>query len=63
VKLAAIEIPKEIDPAVRSKIQQSINESFISGFRLVMIIASGLALLSAAAAWLIIERKHKRRVL
>jgi len=57
VKLAAIEIPREIDIGVRQKIRQAIDESFVAAFRLVMLIASGLALLSAATAWLTVERK------
>ena len=57
VKLAAIEIPPEIDAAVRMKIRRSIDESFVAGFRLVMLVASGLALLSAATAWVTIEPK------
>ena len=60
VKLAAIEIPQDISIGTRDKIRQSIDESFVAGFRLVMLIASGLALLSAAAAWLTIERKPKQ---
>jgi len=59
VKLAAIEIPRDIDIGVRSKIRQSINESFVAEFRRVMLVASGLALLSAATAWLTIGRKLK----
>ena len=50
VKLAAIEIPREIDIGVRQKIRQAIDESFVAAFRLVMLIASGLVLLSAATA-------------
>jgi EmrB/QacA subfamily drug resistance transporter len=57
VKLGAIEIPQAIDPAVKMKIRRSIDESFVAGFRLVMLVASGLALLSAATAWLTIEPK------
>jgi EmrB/QacA subfamily drug resistance transporter len=57
VKLAAIEIPQDIEAGVRMKIRRSIDESFVSGFRFVMLVASGLALLSAATAWLTIEPK------
>ena len=60
VKLAAIEIPQRLDEGERRKIRQSINESFVEGFRLVMLVASGLALLSTATAWLMIERKPGR---
>ena len=59
VKLAAIEIPQDIDIGTKRKIRQSIDESFVAGFRLVMLVASGLALLSAATAWLTIEHKPK----
>ena len=60
VRLAAIEVPQEIDIGVRGKVRQLIGESFVAGFRLVMLVASGLALLSAATAWLIIERKPRQ---
>jgi EmrB/QacA subfamily drug resistance transporter len=58
VKLAAIEIPQQLDAGERQKVRRSIDESFIGGFRLVMFAASGLALLSSVTAWLMIERKH-----
>lgn len=57
VKLAAIDIPQHIDADERREIRRAINESFVDGFRLVMLVASGLALLSTATAWLMIERK------
>ena len=59
MKLAAIEIPRDLDVEVRGKVRQSIDESFAAGFRLVILVASGLALLSAATAWLMIERKPR----
>ncbi|HLQ76107.1 MAG TPA: MFS transporter, partial [Terriglobia bacterium] len=60
-RLAAIEIPQGITPEQRAKVRQTIEESFLAGFRLVMLSASGLALLSVGAAWLLIEDKQKRR--
>ena len=57
IKLAAIEIPAEIDFATRTKTRRSVEESFLAGFRLVMLIACALALASAATAWLIIKDK------
>jgi hypothetical protein len=35
-------------------VQRAINESFVSGYRSVIWIATGLAALSAIAAWLLI---------
>jgi MFS family permease len=55
IKLAAIEVPAEVDDTTRATIRRSIHESFIGGFRVVMWIASGLALASAAVAWFIIR--------
>jgi EmrB/QacA subfamily drug resistance transporter len=54
IKLAAAEVPAGIDAGVRAVITQSIRESFVAGFRLVMLIASGLALGAAAWAWLLV---------
>jgi EmrB/QacA subfamily drug resistance transporter len=59
VKLAAIEVPAGIDTRLREEIQRAIDDSFVAGFRLVMIVASGMAGLSAVAAKLLIERKPK----
>jgi MFS family permease len=50
-KLAAIEIPKGVDDAQRKPVTQAIATSFIAGFRLVMALGVGLALLSAIGAW------------
>jgi len=57
IKLAAIEVPAQVDKATREAIRRSIDESFVAGFRVVMVIASGLALGSAATAWLVIRDK------
>src|SRR6202171_6344832 len=51
-KLAAIEIPQRVDVGRRGAITQAIATSFIAGFRLVMALGVGLALLSAACAWI-----------
>ena len=49
-KLAAIEVPEPAGERARA----AVDESFLAGFRAVMLAAAGLALLaSASAAWLI----------
>lgn len=58
-KLAAAQAPATLEPATQQALKGAINESFVSGFRLVMLIAVGLALLSAASAWLLIEGKQQ----
>jgi EmrB/QacA subfamily drug resistance transporter len=57
-KLAAMRIPATIDPRMKDTVRESIDESFVSGFRLVMIVGSGLAILSALIAALMIEGKN-----
>lgn len=55
MRLAAAEVREGIDIDVRAGIKRLVNESFVAGYRVVMLIASGLALASAVCAWLIIE--------
>ena len=60
VKLAAIEIPQDVDPRLTANLRRSINDSFVAGFRVVMFVAAGLAILSAATAKVMIENDPKR---
>ncbi|HLR04454.1 MAG TPA: MFS transporter, partial [Pyrinomonadaceae bacterium] len=55
-KLAAAEIPSEVNEETRVAIKQSINASFISGFRIVMLAGALLALLSSLSAWFMIRK-------
>ncbi len=59
-KLAAIEIPATIDAGQRGAVTQAIGESFVAGFRLVMAIGAGLALLSAICASITLEGRRRR---
>jgi EmrB/QacA subfamily drug resistance transporter len=55
IKLAAATVPADLDPIVQTALKRAINESFVSGFRQVMLISAALALLSAFVAWLLIK--------
>jgi hypothetical protein len=46
-----------VDIATRQAAERWVDESFIAGFRAVMLIASGLALASAATAWFVVRDK------
>ena len=59
-KLASIDIPAGVSSATHAALVQAINESFVSGFRVVMLIAAGLALVSALSSLLLIEGKSKQ---
>jgi EmrB/QacA subfamily drug resistance transporter len=46
IKLAAIDIPQNLNPEIRQVIRRTIDESFVSGFRWVMVIGAALAMAS-----------------
>ena len=56
-KLAGASLPSNIDGASAAMIRRAIDESFVAGFRRVMLLSAGLALLSALAAWVLIDGK------
>lgn len=56
-RLAAVEIPKDVDPALGQSLRRAVDEAFVHGFRRVTTVAMILALLSAISAWLLIEGK------
>jgi hypothetical protein len=57
-KLAGAEIPAELDPDLQAAARQAVDEAYVAGFRVVMLIAAGLAASSALSAWLLIEDKR-----
>ena len=54
-KLAGIVIPAGVDETTASALRQAVGESFVAGFRWVMLLCAALALLSASSAWLLIS--------
>lgn len=57
IKLAGAELPAGLGRELSTALEQAIGESFVASFRLVMLIAAGLALASALTAFLTIEGK------
>lgn len=49
--LAAAEIPANTDPATQAALEQAIDTAYVTGFRVIMFFAAGLALASAFSAW------------
>ena len=62
VRLAAAAVPEGLSAEVRAAIEQAIAESFVAGFRLVMIVAAALAVLSALAAAVFIREPASRTI-
>jgi len=62
VRLAAAELPPNLDPATKEDLERAIDYSFVSGFRRVALVSAGLALLSAVSSWFLIDGKKELRV-
>jgi EmrB/QacA subfamily drug resistance transporter len=58
-KLAQIKLPADLTSSEQQLLTQAINEAFVDSFRLVILIATGLVLLSVLATLLLIEGKPK----
>jgi hypothetical protein len=52
--LEAAEVPEGVDSGTAARIERAIDESFVAGFRAVMLVSAGLALKSALAAALLV---------
>jgi hypothetical protein len=58
-KLAGFTLPEEIEPALRASLKQSIDDSFVVGFRQIMFVGAALTLVSALSAAILITGKSK----
>jgi EmrB/QacA subfamily drug resistance transporter len=56
-RLAAAEVPADVDQSTRDTINQTIDDCFVSGFRRVMICGAALAFASSLVAFLIIRAR------
>lgn len=61
VDLGAAEVPEGVSGEMAAEIERAIDEAFLAGFRLIMLVAAGLALASAAVAFFMIEGKGQAR--
>jgi EmrB/QacA subfamily drug resistance transporter len=56
-RLTQIEAPQALTSDQQQTLKRAIDESFLAGFRWVMLVSAGLATLSALSAWAMIEGK------
>jgi EmrB/QacA subfamily drug resistance transporter len=56
-KLAAAQLPAQLDAATRPALRRALDDAFIGSFRRISLIAVAAALLSALCAWLTIDRR------
>jgi MFS family permease len=63
-KLAAASLPNELDQMTQQIVGQTIAESFVHAFRLIMAIGAMLAAISALVAWVLIgtagQKEYRR---
>jgi hypothetical protein len=59
-KLAGAELPKELHPDTETIVRRAIEESFVSGFRVVMGLGALLAVGSAASAVVLIHAESRK---
>jgi hypothetical protein len=59
VDLAGAEVPEGLDGGTTAAVERAIDESFVAGYRVAMLIAAALALASAVVAGIMIEGKGK----
>jgi hypothetical protein len=57
--LAAAEPPPGTDAETATAIDETIDASFVSGFRLAMVIGAVMALAGAVVAWVLVEGKDE----
>ncbi|MGH8587616.1 MAG: MFS transporter, partial [Gammaproteobacteria bacterium] len=60
-RLAGAALPPGVDATVASALRRTVQLSFASGFRWIMLLSAGLALLSALAAWVLVERRPRAK--
>ncbi|HKH56968.1 MAG TPA: DHA2 family efflux MFS transporter permease subunit [Rubrobacter sp.] len=56
--LGAAEAPEGVEAATAGHIERAIDESFVTGFRVVMLVSAGLALTSALVAALVVTDRR-----
>jgi hypothetical protein len=61
--LAGAQVVVGSDAGVQAALDRAFKEAYLSGFRLVMLFAAGLALAGAVTAWAMIEGKEEPRSL
>jgi EmrB/QacA subfamily drug resistance transporter len=59
VDLAGADVPEGLDGRTAAAVQRAIDEAFVAGYRVAMLIAAGLAVVSAVVAGIMIEGKGR----
>lgn len=60
-KLAEAKVPAQIDGRQRQTLERALDESFVQSFRVTMLVAASLALLSALCAGFTIGARSRTK--
>jgi EmrB/QacA subfamily drug resistance transporter len=60
VLLGAAQAPESLGAAQSTDVERAIDEAFVSGYRLVMVVAAAMALASAVSAAILLEGKRTK---
>lgn len=58
IKLAGLQLPPGLDKATAAAVRGFAGQAFVFGFRLVMLICSGLAVAASMVAWRLIPKRQ-----
>ena len=57
IELAGMELPRDLDANSREATEHAVSDAFLAGFQVVLFSCAGLAIGSAAFAWLLVPKK------
>jgi EmrB/QacA subfamily drug resistance transporter len=60
VKLGAAQAPEGLNAAQSTQVERTLDEAFVSGYRVVMLVATAMALVSAISAALLLQVKKPK---
>lgn len=58
-QLAQIQLPSGLNSAEKTEARRAVDDSFVAGFRTVVLLSAALCLLSALIAWMMLDRSRK----
>ena len=59
--LAGMSVPEGVSPELKTGLETAIDQSFVAGFRIIMLVTAALAVAGALTSWLMIEGKKVTR--
>lgn len=60
-RLAALTVPGDLAPD-RAAVERAVEDSFVAGYRLVMLVGAGMAMAGAVIAWRMIPARSGAEV-